>query len=379
MLDYDCDGWMDLYCSNTRHLPLDKPSDAMGNRLYRNRGDNTFENVTEQAGVGFRGFNHGVTVADVDNDGLPDLFLTNFGPNVLYLNNGDGTFRDATSGSGLDAIPWSSGAAFLDYDGDSDLDLYVSCYGEWTFEGEHPFCGDAKRKIPIFCSPFSITPARHHLFKNRGDGTFEETTVPAGVDRHDGRGLGVVAADVNRDGRIDIYVANDGCPKFLFLNRGNGTFDDVSASSGASVNEAGEVQGSMGIDAEDMDGDGWPELFVTNFRGQYNALYRNHKGAVFQDISAAAGIVADSARCVGWGCALADLDNDGLPDMFVVNGEIDDSTEGTSIRNSPFEEPETVISQNLGGGFVFRLFSTRAPSFPRNHVARRGGLWRSRQ
>src|SRR4029077_20469668 len=150
------------------------------------------------------------------------------------------------------------------------LDLYVSCYGQWRPEEEHEFCGDRKRKIRIFCSPYSLTPERHYRYRGHGNGTFEETTERAGVLRRDGRGLGVVAADVNGDGRIDIYVANDGCPKFLFLNRGDGTLEDVSESSGAATNQAGQVQGSMGVDVQDVNGDGRPELFVTNFRGQSN-------------------------------------------------------------------------------------------------------------
>ncbi|MDR3632191.1 MAG: CRTAC1 family protein [Isosphaeraceae bacterium] len=367
LLDYDGDGWLDVYFANTRNLPLDATTTARGNRLYRNRADGTFEDVTDRAGTGFRGFNHGVTVGDVDNDGFPDLFLTNFGPNVLYLNNGDGSFRDATAGSGLEGPPWSTGAAFLDYDGDGALDLYVSCYGEWSINGEHPFCGDKARNIPVYCSPYSITPARHHLYRNKGDGTFEETTESAGVGRSDGRGLGVIAADVNRDGRADLYVANDGCPNFLFLNRGGGKFEDVSEPSGAATNEAGDVQGSMGVDVEDVDGDGWPELFVTNFRGQYNTLYRNHGGANFQDVSAAAGIVADSLLWVGWGCSLGDFDNDGHPDMLVVNGEVDDNLKEFG-QDSPFAEP-TVVWGNAGDR-RFRVVPDPGTYFAVNHVGR---------
>ena len=269
--------------------------------------------MTASAGVGFRGYTHGAVAGDVNNDGFPDLFLTNYGPNVLYLNNGDGTFRDASAGSGLEKLPWSTGAAFLDYDGDGNLDVYVSCYGEWTAEGEHPYCGDRERKVRIYCSPYSITPAAHHLYRNRGDGTFEETTEPAGVGRKDGRGLGVIAADVNRDGLADLFVANDGCPRFLFLNRGGGRFEDVSESSGAALNEAGEVQGSMGLDVEDLDGDGWPELFVSNFRGQYNTLYGNHHGTNFVDVSASAGIVSDSLPWVGRGSPWPTLTTTAFP------------------------------------------------------------------
>ena len=191
MLDYDGDGWLDLYFATTRNLPLDAPTRSQGNRLYRNRGDGTFEDVTDRAGVGFRGFCHGLAVGDINRDGFPDLYLTNLGPNVLYLNNGDGTFRDATANSGLECPLWSSGAAMLDYDNDGHLDLYVSCYGQWTYDGYHPFCGDTEKKIRTYCSPLSIPPQRHFLFRNRGDGTFEDKTEAAGILRRDGRGMGV--------------------------------------------------------------------------------------------------------------------------------------------------------------------------------------------
>src|SRR5262249_259033 len=235
LLDSHRRGWLALQFATTRNLPFDAPDRSPGNWLYRNRHDGTFEDVTRRAGVGFRGFCHGVTVGDVNNDGRPDLFLANWGPNVLYLNQGDGTFRDATATAGLagPASGWSCGAAFLDYDNDGRLDLYVSHYGFWPLEVPRPFCGDKARNIRKICSPTVVQPRRHALYRNRGDGTFEETTVRAGVARSDGRGMGVLAADLNRDGRIDLYVANDKCPNFLFLNRGDGTFEDITTTSGA--------------------------------------------------------------------------------------------------------------------------------------------------
>jgi hypothetical protein len=367
MLDYDGDGLLDLYFASQRNLPLDAPNRSKGNRLYRNRGGFRFEDVTERAGVGYNGFCHGVAVGDLDNNGHPDLYLANYGGNVLYLNNGDGTFHEVAGAGGAGCGPWSSGAAFLDYDGDGLLDLYVSCYAEWTDHGENPFCGDAKRGIRVFCSPFSLTPRRHFLFKGRGDGTFVETTASAGVLRKDGRGLGVVAADVNGDGRTDLYVANDGCPKFLFLNRGDGTFEDLTETSGAATDEAGQVQGSMGVDIQDVDGDGRPELFVTNFRGQYNSLYQNHDGRNFQEISARAGIIAGSRSYVGWGCALADFDNDGLPDIFVVNGEVDDNLRALG-QEIDYAQP-TVVLRNVGR-LRFERVLDPGPFFAVNRVGR---------
>jgi hypothetical protein len=367
LLDYDGDGLLDIYFATTRNFPLDAPTASSGNKLYRNRGDGTFEDVTARAGVGYRGFCQGVTAGDVDNDGDTDLFLANFGPNVLYLNDGHGTFHEALGCFRGEGPPWSSGAAFLDYDGDGRLDLYVTCYGQWSFDEPHPYCGDQAKGIRTYCSPTQMTPARHYLFHNRGDGTFDDATASAGILRLDGRGLGVVAADVNLDGRIDIYVANDMCPKFLFLNRGDGSFEDITDISGAAVSEAGYRQASMGVDAEDVTGDGLPELFATNFENDYNTLYRNLDGRTFQDVSASAGIVKDSLPYVGWGCALADLDNDGLADMFVVNGHVDDNLLQLG-RPIPYAEPAQVW-RNQGKG-RFRLVRDPGPFFAARHVAR---------
>ncbi len=367
MLDYDGDGVLDLYFATTRNLPLEAPTASGGNRLYRGRGDGTFEDVTDRANVGYRGFTHGLAVGDVDNDGHPDLYLANLGGNVLYLNNGDGTFRRAGPAMGAECKPWTSGAAFLDYDADGDLDLYVSSYGVWAYGADRPFCGDFEKKVRTYCSPLTINPARNFLFRNRGDGTFEDVTAAAGVLRADGRGLGVVACDVNRDGRIDLYAANDLSPHFLFLNKGDGTFEDATETSGASASESGRFQAGMGVDAEDVDGDGLPELFATHFREDYNTLYRNLDGRNFQDVSASAGIVKDCLPNVGWGCALADLDNDGWPDMLVVNGHVDDNLPRIG-REIPQAEPPRVW-RNRGDG-RFRLVADPGPFFSANHVAR---------
>ena len=366
LLDYDGDGRLDVYLCTTRNLPITARDESGGNRLYRNLGGMRFEDVSEKAGVLFRGFTHGATVGDVNNDGHPDLFLTNLGPNVLYLNNGDGTFRDASASSGLMGLPWSLGATFLDYDADGKLDLYVTTYAIWDI-ADDLFCGDKARDLRVFCSPFQLTSTHHALYRGRGDGMFEDTTERAGVARTDGRGLGVVAADVNGDGRTDLYVANDGCPNFLFLNRGDGTFEDISEASGAATDEAGNVQGSMGVAAQDVDGDGLPELFVTNFRGQYNTLYHNHDGRSFEDKSAVAGIVKDSRPLVGWGCSLEDFDSDGLPDMFVVNGEIDDNLPlfGQAIS---YELPP-LFYRNLGDGRFGRITDS-GPFFSGKHAGR---------
>jgi enediyne biosynthesis protein E4 len=371
LLDYDGDGWLDVYLATTRNLPFEAADRSQGNRLYRNRHDGTFEDVTGRAGVGFRGFCHGVTVADVDNDGRPDLYLTNLGPNVLYLNNADGTFRNATAGSGLAGSGWSCGAAFLDYDNDGRIDVYVSHYGIWSPDVPRPYCGDRRRGLRTICSPTLVQPERHTLYRNRGDGTFEDATSKAGVARRDGRGLCVIAADLNRDGRIDLYVANDKGPNFLFLNRGDGTFEDATESSGAASNAAGEYQGSMGVDAQDLDGDGRPEMVVTNFYGDGAALYQNCGGGSFVDVASSAGIIRDSKPYVGWGVAMEDFDNDGRPDLLIVNGHVDDNLEKFG-QDIPYAEPAKVWWNRGAGGSRIALttLADPGPFFAVPHAAR---------
>jgi hypothetical protein len=366
LIDYDGDGLLDVYLATTRELPMSASSDYEGNRLYRNLGGGRFVDVTEATGAGFRGFTHGVAVGDVDNNGHPDLFLANLGPNTLLLNNGDGTFRDASANLGAEGPPWSSAGAFLDYDNDGYLDVYVTCYGQWSID-DHRFCGDEKKNIRTYCNPLLITPTRHYLYRNRGDGTFEDRTEAAGILRSDGRGMGVIATDLNGDGRIDLYVANDLSPHFLFLNKGDGTFEDATEFSGAAASESGAYQAGMGVDAEDVDGDGLIDLFCSHFRNDYNTLYRNLGGGNFQDVSAGSGIVKDSMPDVGWGCSLADFDNDGWPDMLVVNGHVDDNLKLLNL-DEPQEE-RAKVWRNQGDG-RFRLVADPGPYFATPYVAR---------
>ena len=368
LLDYDGDGLLDVYLATTRNLPMDAPTTSRGNRLYRNRGGGKFEDVTEQARVGFRGFTHGLAAGDLDNNGFPDLYLANFGQDVVFLNNGNGTFRRVDVDSRVKPPAWPGAAALIDYDGDGDLDVYVATYGRWTFEGPHPYTGDAGRKIKMYDVPSAFPSDRHYLLRNRGDGTFEDVTAAAGILRSDGRGLGVVAVDIDRDGHVDLFVGNDGTANFLFRNRGDGTFEDISTTSGASANEAGYFQAGMGVAAEDVNGDGLPELFLTTFRSESDVLYQNLDGAHFLDVSARAGIVKESMPEVGWGCALADFDNDGWPDLFVANGHVDDNLTELGKDDTTWAEISKVY-RNLGGG-RFRRVAEPGPFFARPHVAR---------
>ncbi len=325
IFDFDNDGKMDLCFATGNLLPID-PARAGANRLYRNTGGGRFEDVTERSGLGFRGYCHGVITGDVDNDGDQDVFLCNFGGDALFLNNGNGTFSDISGQAGVRAPDsWSSSAAFLDFDNDGDLDLYVTRYGDWQWPRDDRFCGDSKRKIRRYCSPKELRPVRHVLFRNNGDHTFSDCTRLAGIDRADGHGFGAVAADLDGDNHVDLYVANDQDPNFLFLNRGNGTFRDATDESGAGLNIEGRTSAGMGVDAEDLDGDGTPELFVTNFQEEYNTLFKNLRPGIFLDVTAVFGLAVDSLPWIGWGCALADFDGDGWPDIVVANGHIDDN------------------------------------------------------
>jgi enediyne biosynthesis protein E4 len=365
IFDYDNDGKLDLYFATGTLLPLGSRRSGT-NRLYKNLGENHFRDVTEESGLGFAGYCHGIVAGDIDNDGDQDVFLCNYGPNVLFLNNGKGSFKDISKDAGIIGSHWSMSGAFLDYDNDGDLDLYVSNYGLWNLPEDDRFCG--KGPVRTYCLPTSIKPAPHILYRNEGNLTFTDVTRVAGLGRTDGRGFGIVAADLNDDGRIDLYVANDMCPNFVFLNRGNGTFEDVTESSGAGYDAQGRTHAGMGVDAEDVDGDGRPDLFVTNYWNEPNSLYMNLGGGMFEDRTPTSGMATDSTPWVGWGCSLADFDNDGWPDCFVANGHVDNNLDLLG-HNSPYAQPP-LLHRNREGR-RFQLATREAgPYFEADHVGR---------
>ena len=366
IFDFDNDGKMDLCFATGNALPLD-PATAVPNRLYKNLGNGRFRDVTGPSGLGFRGYCHGVIVADIDNDGDQDVFFSNFGGDALFLNNGNGTFSDISRSSGLtEPNTWSSSAAFLDFDNDGDLDLYVTRYGDWQWPRDDRFCGDSARNIRRYCSPKELRPVRHALFRNNGDHTFSDAAHAAGIDRADGHGFGAVAADLDGDGRVDLYVANDQDPNFLFLNRGDGTFRDATVESGAGLNIEGRTSAGMGVDAEDLDGDGQPELFVTNFQEEYNTLYKNLRAGFFLDVTAIFGLAVDSLPWIGWGCALADFDADGWPDIVVANGHIDDNARLFGQPTSYAQPP--LLHRNLAGKRFGLANAGAGPYFESDHV-----------
>jgi tetratricopeptide (TPR) repeat protein len=322
LFDYDGDGRLDIYFVNGCTLPVDRRSPPRPNRLFRNRGDGTFEDVTARAGVGGSGYGMGCAVGDYDNDGHDDLFVTGLGATVLYRNKGDGTFEDVTARAGVGSTRWTTAAGFGDLDGDGDLDLVVVTYVA-ADPTRFPDCRDQLGK-PIHCPPGRFPAEFDHLFRNNGDGTFTDISKEAGLEVAGGDGLGLALADLDGDDRLDLFVANDASPNFLFRNLGGLRFEEVGLTSGVAYDGTGRATASMGVVAEDLDGDRLLDLFHTNFNNEPNTLLHNLGGGQFVDTTTAAGLDAPSRAMTGFGTAALDADNDGTLDLFVANGHVDD-------------------------------------------------------
>ena len=331
LLDYDNDGWLDIYLLNGSTVAATKgtesPPRAM---LFHNNHDGTFTDVTEKAGVANERWGFGVAVADYDNDGWPDIYVANYGKNRLYHNNHNGTFTDVAEKAGVALGGWSTGPSWGDYDHDGLLDLFVPGYVHYDLDrpilagkGGVPEGACQYRGVNVFCGPMGLLGESDHLFHNNGDGTFTDVSLKAGVADPEGRyGFASVFADVDNDGWLDLIVANDSTPNYLYRNRHDGTFEDVSYMSGFALNEEGRAQASMGIALGDYNRDGRIDLFITTFSDDYKTLYRNDGGASFTDVSFKAGLGSPTIPFLGWGAGFLDFDNDGLLDLFIANGHV---------------------------------------------------------
>jgi hypothetical protein len=344
-IDIDNDGFVDLYFVNG--------APGASNALYRNNGDGTFSDVTRQSGTAAdanRSYKTGVAVGDFDNDGRLDLYVTALGPNILYRNNGNGTFTDVTAAAGVAgaANEWSTSTGFLDYDRDGDLDLYVANYVDARMNA-NPWCGLRKPGYRMYCNPTIFDGVADRLFRNNGDGTFTDASLQAGIANPAGKGLGVVFCDFDRDADTDIYVANDLVRNFLYRNNGDGTFVDVAYAAGVGFDANGKPQAGMGVDCGDVDGNGYPELFVTNFSNELNTLYDNRGNGLFEDMSQKAGLGSGFIP-LGFGTKMYDLDNDGDLDIHVTNGHVIDNVK--LYQPALTYEQKDLLYENLGGRFT---------------------------
>jgi enediyne biosynthesis protein E4 len=357
LFDYDNDGWLDIYLVNGSTLAAFKGKEAAPRAmLLHNNHDGTFSDVTDKAGVANERWGFGVAVGDFDNDGWPDMYVSNFGKNRLYHNNHDGTFTDVAEKAGVTLGGWSTGASWGDYDHDGRLDLFVPGYVK--FDVDHPavegkegipagFC--QFRGVAVMCGPRGLAGEADHLFHNNGDGTFSDVSVRAGVSDPKGYyGFASVFVDVDDDGWLDLAVANDSVPKYLYRNKHDGTFEDVSYISGFALNDDGREQAAMGIAVGDYNRDGRMDFYITNFSDDYNTLYRNDGDGNFSDVTTRSGLASPTFPFLGWGTGFLDYDNDGLPDLFVANGHVypgvDQQEWGTTWAQRP------LLFRNLDGG-----------------------------
>ena len=356
LIDYDEDGWLDIYFTNAPSVSMTLAGKKAKGALYHNNHDGTFTDVTDRAGVGYPCWAMGAAVGDYNNDGRPDLIVSCFGGVVLYRNNGDGTFTDVTKASGLDKDSgWATGVAFGDYDGDGNSDLFVAHYVDLDLK-DLPSFGSRKtcqyHDIAVQCGPRGLKGFPDTLYHNNGDGTFTEVAKQAGVDDSNRFfGLGVVWSDFDNDGKLDLFVANDGEPNYLYRNLGNGRFQDVALDSGVAVSEEGVEQANMGVALGDYLHTGLMSVLITHFSDEYATLYRNDGGMSFTDVSHIAGIARATTPFVGWGDAFLDLDNSGWLDIIMVNGhvypQVDSAKMGTSYR-----EPKLVFQNQRDGTFA---------------------------
>ena len=347
-LDYDNDGWMDIYLVNSGKCDFYNPNPPLRNALYRNNRDGTFSDVTEKARVAAGGFGQGVAVGDYDGDGFPDLYVTQYGRSILYHNNGDGTFTDVTEKAGVAAPGWSSSAVWFDYDNDGRLDLFVCQFVEFS-KSLNKSCGPGEEGKHGYCIPRLYQPMPNWLFHNNGDGTFTDVSKTSGIAKYSGKAWGVVATDVNNDGHLDLFVANDTVANFLFMNRGQGRFEEIATQAGVAYSADGRARSGMGVDSADFNDDGWMDLFVANIDREMFSIYQNSHDETFDDQAGPTGIGVATRLMSGWGLKFFDYDNDGNLDLFLANGNPDDLIESLHSQVK-YQEP-LMLFRNTGESF----------------------------
>ncbi len=345
-LDYDNDGWMDIYLVNSGPCDFYTPTRPLRNALYKNNRDGTFTDVTEKAGVAGGTFGMGCAVGDYDNDGYPDLFVTSYGKSILYKNNGDGTFTDVTERAGVAAPGWHTSAVWFDYDNDGKLDLFLCSFVQYG-KGLHVDCGTNKSGKRYYCIPRVFRPTPSKLFHNNGDGTFKLVSAGTEIEQALGKALGVVATDINGDGLMDLFVANDTVQNFLFANRGGGKWEEIGLFAEVAFSADGVPRSGMGVDAADFDGDGLQDLFVANVDQEMYSLYRNTGDETFRDEAHVHGISQATRLLSGWGLKFFDYDNDGYLDLLLANGHPDDMIGEHSAQVS-HAEPLLLFHQEKG-------------------------------
>jgi hypothetical protein len=366
-VDYDNDGWMDLFMVNSGASDFYTPATPLKNALYKNNRDGTFTDVTDKAGVaGGKDFGMGCAIADYDNDGHQDILVTAYGRCTLYHNNGNGTFSDVTTKAGLGAPGWATSAVWFDYDNDGKLDLFLCSFVQFSPKSE-VFCGDNKLGKRFYCIPRVFKPTPSLLFHNNGDGTFTEVTAGTDIQKAMGKALGVVATDLNGDGLMDLFVANDTVQNFLFMNRGKGKWEEIGLAAEVGFSANGTPRSGMGVDAGDINGDGRQDLFVANVDQEMFSLYRNDGDELFSDVANFHGVAQATRLLSGWGLKFFDYDNDGLLDLILANGHPDDMIESYS-QQVRYKEP-LVLFRNDGKKLT-NVTAEAGPAFQKTYPAR---------
>jgi len=371
-LDYDNDGWMDIYLVNSGPCDFWQPAKPIRNALYRNNRNGTFTDVTEKAGVTGGTFGMGVAVGDYDNDGWPDLLITAYGKCILYRNNHDGTFSDVTQKANVATPGWTTSAVWFDYDNDGRLDLFLCSFVDYS--GAHKYeCGDNKLGKHYYCIPRVFKGTASYLYHNNGDGTFTDVTAGTDIARSIGKGLGVVATDINNDGRMDLFVANDTVQNYLYVNRGPGVggkwkWEEIALQAEVAFSENGQPRSGMGVDAADINNDGWQDLFVANVDQEMFSVYRNNKDETFHDMARVESVAQATRLLSGWGLKYFDYDNDGAIDLLLANGHPDDMIDNYSLQVR-YKEPLLLFHQGEDGK-LHNVSDQAGPAFEKSYAAR---------